>query len=173
MIRLSRRQIGLVGLALTCGVLWAIDAFLVGSSPMPARADESGIVAPRPAEPFDAEVQALLDAFHRDESAPSSRPPGELRDVFARPLWLEPPAPPVVEVAPGPESAPASVPFEVAHRLEGILLGRTRLAVIDGRVFRAGERIDGHQVREILEDRVLLIGPAGTVELVLNRASSP
>lgn len=71
---------------------------------------------------------------------------------------------------PGPASAEAAADSaKAAARLQSVLISpRRRVAVIDGRVVRLGERIGDAKLVAISESHVVLQGPAGREILRLN-----
>lgn len=171
MRRPGRRSI-LVGATLLAGGGWLVDALLPASRPKPASAassqpaDGSEPAAPpdvdavlaRLAPPQAAGAGLGADAFERDLFKPGPR----LMQMLAEPA----PVPATRPATPSPD-ARAELPFAERHRVQGILLGPTPLAIIDGQVMAQGSVVDGHRVVEIRRGDVVLEGPQGRVRLEL------
>jgi MSHA biogenesis protein MshK len=87
--------------------------------------------------------------------------PGDAEERLA-----DPTAPPAA-IAPGPaRTAPAAAPLH----LQSVLIdGARRIAVIDGRRVRVGDRVGGGVVAAIEPTEVRLDAPSGPVHLPLHR----
>ncbi len=119
----------------------------------PAPAAALAAVAPSAPKPARETTLALaqVDAFladYRASQVETRRPllPGTLRDLFALPEQArERPAAPTTQ--PEPE-ADATAP----RRLEAVLLGPNPMALVDGRLRRVHEVIDGWALVEVRRD---------------------
>ena len=65
----------------------------------------------------------------------------------------------------GAAPAPMRAAAPAALRLEGVINGATRVAIVSGRVVRAGDTVNGAQVLEVLPNGVRL-SRAGKVQLL-------
>ena len=63
--------------------------------------------------------------------------------------------------------------FQTSHKLEGVLLGRTPLAVIDGHVLAVNSDLDGYTLLEVQRDRVVFHRPATGATVVLDLSQGP
>ncbi len=122
----------------------ALENFLSGEVTIRSPLDTAGL-----RDPF----AAILVAAHGKQDAPES-----LADLAA-------PATPI-RIA---ESQPASKPFDQSHRLQGVVFGARPYAMIDGRSYRVGDRIDGYRISSIQRDHVILHGTPGTATLRMGR----
>lgn len=117
---------------------------MLPSDPMPPGAARSpGIAAPLPAAPEAPDAAAVAAALARPPFAPSRRPPAETL------------------VAATPASLPQAVAIAIAADRRVVLLrmpGTERLLRA-----RAGDRIPGFLVLEVLPDRAVLIDAAGAL----------
>ncbi len=156
------KQRVLFGALLLAAGIYLVDTLTGGAEPRPANAapaaqpqlpsigpwqDVSGLIARLTAgryQPLDGE----LDALSRDLFAPT----------------------PTVEKAFGigvarkqatPESSPTerSSDFQQNHRLEGVVLGRQPLALINGQVYALNSDLDGYKLIEISRSHVDLHHP--------------
>ena len=162
---ISRRH-KLLGTAL--GVVaagWLADFFAGGGEPAAVRA----AVPPESTPTADATVLAdslpdLEELLSALEGTPTALPDLELdkltRDPFV-PTTVLRAACRVAEservegAAEGEDQRPAGVPFEQRHRLQGVLTGQRPLALIDGRLFAVGARLEGYTLIRIERDQVV------------------
>jgi hypothetical protein len=142
-----RKAVGAALLAcLGAGALLAWQ--MLPSDPLPrgaARPPE--IVASRPAAPQPPDAAAIAAAIARPPFAPTRRPPAE------------------VPIAATPASLPQAVAIAIAADRRVVLLrapGSERLLRA-----RAGDRIPGFLVLEVLPDRAVLIDASGTLHPLL------
>lgn len=83
--------------------------------------------------------------------------------------WVDPTRPPTGQVA-SPENQTRGAGAD--PELQSILIGGgRRLALIGGKAYRVGERLDGLTVQNIFRDRVVLQGEGGTRTLRLTLSS--
>ena len=101
------------------------------------------------------------------------------RDLFEPTAVMETAFTPV-ETNPPPElaataarSAVREADFQTSHNLEGVLLGRTPLAVIDGHVLAVNSDLDGYTLLEVQRDRVVFQQPATGARVVLELSQGP
>lgn len=158
-------------------VLWMSDLLSHYPSPLAAKAAGPLTIAQLVPDPPD---RAALDAFLA--CVETVRLPvalAGLRDPFARTASTVP-AVPIVNAAPlelvevnessrMPESPHATTPFEHSHRLQGVVLGERPFAMIDGKSYRVGDRIDGYRILSIERERVTLQGIDCRATLRLSR----
>ncbi len=81
------------------------------------------------------------------------------------PTPAEPVAAPVTSTAPATPAAspPPAAPVEQPPRIQGIIFSATRpLAIVDGKTVNAGDRVGDFQVKQILKDSVIFLGPDGS-----------
>ena len=112
---------------------------------------------PSPGGVMRAKVSLL--AFHRPERvAPRLAPPAQSVDVITVPKWGRDPfaqRPRPAAVRPGLPPQPDSV-------VSSILFSRDRrVAIVDGRVVRPGDRVRAGVIRSIEPDAVVVADPAG------------
>ncbi len=161
---ISRRH-KLLGTAL--GVVaagWLADFFAGGGEPAAVRA----AVPPESTPTADATVLAdslpdLEELLSALEGTPTALPDLELdkltRDPFVPTTVLRAACRVAeserVEEAEGEDQRLAGVPFEQRHRLQGVLTGQRPLALIDGRLFAVGARLEGYTLIRIERDQVV------------------
>lgn len=118
-----------------------------------------------------AQVKQLLEKAREAMEVRAATPPSA-GDPSRNPFALPPGVQLLGQVADGqpgasgasPEKggAPAPPPPPPARELAGILVGpRERLAIIDGTIVRAGDRLDDERVVDIRHDRVVLAREGG------------
>jgi hypothetical protein len=76
-----------------------------------------------------------------------------------------PAAAPVTSTAPATPAAspPPAAPWEQPPRIQGIIFSATRpLAIVDGKTVNVGDRVGDFQVKQILKDSVIFLGPDGS-----------
>jgi hypothetical protein len=157
-MKLSKKQV-IYGLLLAAaGVAYAIDAAFFGP-PAAARAnqaagDASAISAAKPATgeatAVDEPEHALTSRLQKWASD-NSTSLADMPDVFQPPVITKPV--PVAAVPPPPPEDPA-VAFNRQHRLIAIVLdGEGGYALIDGRVLRIGQLLDGTKLIGLTRQR--------------------
>ncbi|MBI3595861.1 MAG: hypothetical protein HY203_01755 [Nitrospirae bacterium] len=72
-------------------------------------------------------------------------------------------------VLPNPSAGTGSEPEGEFHLSAIIYRSGRGVAIINNKILRKGDMIEGRQITEILEDRVVLQGPAGEKELRVNK----
>jgi hypothetical protein len=180
MIRLTRKQRLLGAALLVAGLVWAADHFIGSGRPAALQAAQTA-AAPPPASAGDARdfseslarltrneyisVADEIDLLQRDLFEPTAI----MESAFA--LAAPPPARTLAESAaqpPAPEDD-----FQTSHKLEGVLLGRTPLAVIDGHVLAINSDLDGYTLLEVQRDRVIFQHPPTGARVVLELSPGP
>lgn len=171
---ISRRH-KLLGTALAVVATgWLADFFAGDGKPAAVRA----AVPPESTPTADATVPAdnvpdLDELLNALEGAPTALPDLELdkltRDPFV-PTTVLRAACRVAEServaeAEGEDQRPAGVPFEQRHRLQGVLTGQRPLALIDGRLFAVGARLEGYTLIRI--ERAQVVCRRGEQQVVL------
>lgn len=169
-MKFARRQILLAALGLVASS-WIVDWLMGGAEPRPAvaKSPEKAESAPAPAAKQPVDVPALIRRLvaAAAESQPHERArnmadPFTPRGAIAE-LLTPRPTPAAAQAAP---SKPAEgVPG--AQVLQGVVLGRTRLAVIDGRLCAVGDRFGDYRLVRIERDFVEFSGPDGSIRLGL------
>lgn len=116
-----------------------------------------------------ARVSVSPHGAHRPEAAADvmlDRPPVWTRDPF-----MGRPAAPLPAVV-APAAAPA--PAEAQIVLDSVLYSSTRkLAMINGRTVRIGDRVGGTTVVDILPDAILVESASGGVRTIRRRTAAP
>lgn len=155
-----QRRRTLIGVLALAGVGWAIDALLIRGGSAPRTAQAELVVAE--ATPVDArDVDTLIARLQRSSADAAPLPIDELqRNPFAPSETLRAQLAPAstVDAPDAPDAAARKTvqQFAAAHRLTGTLAGPQPTALIDGRVVRLGDAIDGFVVVEIAPGRVVL-----------------
>jgi hypothetical protein len=171
---LRHRLLG--GGLLLATALGAYEHFGRSAGPRSAQAGQASAHAPAAASQDWQTVNELAARLTADSYTPVEGLLTDVsRDLFRPTPFIEdqvPLATPAANDA-GPEAppnqpgAPASPAFIDRHQLTGVLLGRERLAVMDGRVYRLGDLFDGHTLAEINREDVVLIEVATRARIVL------
>lgn len=155
----------LVGSLVFVFVIWAMDRLSQAQVPASAKAS----LAPRGAAYLipDPPDRAALENFLSGEvTLPPPLDTSELRDPFvpnlvatrenedARELVADLAAPNSTLNLVEPQSA--HKPFDQSHRLQGVVFGARPYAMIDGKSYRVGDRIEGYRISSIQRDHVIL-----------------
>jgi hypothetical protein len=178
MKRLSARQRLLIGALLIAGLIAAADRLTRGGAPTPARAGQTAQTAPPAAPAGWNDVNALVARLTQTDYASVA---GELeqlqRDVFvpttaAGPMFsAADPAPSAA--SPEPPPVEPQVDFRDKHRLSGVMLGETPLAVIDDQLLALDAEVDGFTLVGIERDYVVFLQPGSELRVVLELAQRP
>jgi hypothetical protein len=179
--RVSLRHRILGGGLLLATAIGAYEHFGRSEGPRTAQAGQAPAgVSAAPSQDWQT-VNELVARLTADNYTPvEDLPADDSRDLFRPTPFLEgqiPLATPDANDA-GPEAppdqpgAPAPPAFIDRHQLTGVLLGRERLAVIDGRVYRLGDLLDGHALAEINREDVVLIEATTRARIVLRLRTS-
>ena len=180
MIRLTRKQRVLGAALFLAGLIWGADHFFGRGGPAPLQAAQT---APARPPSTDDDTQAFSDSLARLSRNEYVSVAGEIdqlqRDLFEPTAVMETAFTPV-ETNPPPElaataarSAAPEADFQTSHNLEGVLLGRTPLAVIDGQVLTVNSDLDGYTLLEVQRDRVVFQQPATGARVVLELSQRP
>ncbi len=171
------RQKALLGCMGIVGLIFAFDFVTGGGKPKPAAAvakaptaaaaatlpvgetAESAAQAGADARKSVTELLAELEARAKSIAAEVIDIPQ--RDLFKPAAWLrsamEPPPEPTAEQAAAEGGMAAREPsFAEKHKLQGTIMGRVAMAIIDGDVYRCGDELDGYVVLSIERDQVTL-----------------
>lgn len=161
MISLSRRQRWLGGALGIVVVAWAIDMLTGGQDPpMASAASAPASQLNAVSVPLDqAEVEAVIGMLSTDDVV---RPPlscdGVARDLFVPTAQMRAALATILPDSPS-ESAcddtENAQSFEARHCLQGVLMGRVPLALIDGRLYRGGAEIDGYRLVQLERDHAV------------------
>lgn len=138
---------------------WLIDTTLLRGTPATARAAPSAgpvvTAAPTTQPDLDSVVRGVLEAFTNTEELAL---PSDLRDPFVPTEALREIVAPAVhahgeseEHAAEPPMAPPTPPPDMSETyvLQAVMSGRAAQVVVNGRILRVGEWIDGHRLVRI------------------------
>jgi hypothetical protein len=178
MKRLSARQRLLIGALLIAGLIAAADQFTRGGAPSPARAGQSAQTTPSAAPAGWGDVNALVARLTQTDYTSVA---GELeqlqRDVFvpttAAGAVFSTADPAPAPAAPEPPPVEPQVDFRDKHRLSGVMLGETPLAVIDDQLLALDAEVDGFKLVGIERDSVVFWQPGSGLRVVLELAQRP
>ncbi|NOG54110.1 MAG: hypothetical protein HND57_07240 [Planctomycetes bacterium] len=191
----KRRLIAVCSLAGVCLLLWARLIFLE-KIPRTGYADPEGEGTPPAAQVAgstgqDAGSSIEVASGNKGNSKPEiqiSLPTTLMRNVFAHPAEfdaeLSERLPSRIQAAKSEPDTPDPIVLERQHadeiqaeaarlNLESIMHGVSPLAIINGRVVRPGEQVDGFELRRVNETSVILSRDGITVRLEINRPGSP
>lgn len=156
---MSGRQRWLIGTLSLTLVSFAFDALTRGPGPKAAQARPSANAAAPGSN--DAAGDALmtsekLAALLREITSPlpsvlpdeqSWRDPFAMTEVLKNRLGVDDPVEsPAEDVAPPP---PPTVGFAARHALRGVITGERPMAILDGKVVRLGDELDGLRLIEV------------------------
>lgn len=173
---LRQRIIGMT--LLLVGVAWGIDRLTGGANPQRAQASVSKDRQHPGASPSGEPAIPLNQILNATRSYDTQRPPLRLtRDLFADPVVGRALAA-ADNAAPASKhrrdslhaagrDAPAADPPEPPMALNGIIKGRTPMAIINGRIVGVGDQIEQYRIVRVERDRVILVGPSGRRVLTL------
>jgi hypothetical protein len=180
MIRLTRKQRVLGTALLLAGLVLGADRFFGSGHPAPLQAAQTAPVPP-PSSAHDA--QAFSDSLarlSRNEYFSVADKIDQLqRDLFEPTAIMETAFTPVETAPPtdlattAAQSAASDADFQTSHNLEGVLLGHTPLAVIDGHVLAVNSDLDGYTLVEVQRDRVIFHQLATGARVVLELSRGP
>jgi len=145
-------------------IVWGIDMLTGGPAPSSAAATPAAVVAPANVAPLPdpADLEAVIAALS-DDHAPLPALPFQrvTRDLFAPTPSMEAALALAAPALSGKselreEPAAEPLPFPARHELQGVLMGRVPLALIDGHLCRRGTEIDGYRLVEVRRDYVVL-----------------
>ncbi len=137
--------------------IFLLGIFLLFAAPV-AATDPMGPVAP--VEPPAAEGVKTVPV-------PKKESPKWGRDPFAAPGSRSARTPSDIHPSPPVVSAETALSLSAIIYKEG-----EGAAIINDRIVRRGDSIDGMEVVEVFQDRVMLKGPSRVVELRVGRSSS-
>lgn len=157
MIAITTRHKLMAGALLLVGAFWILD--MTSTKPRSASAQPAAdaVATATPPEAPSTEPQELAEILlgGRPDPAPPAAPS---RDLFALPPAMQkkkpPPEPAAVVAAESAEKA--SKQADLKYVLQGVITGPNPLAVIDGRPYAPGARLDEWRIERIERDRVLL-----------------
>lgn len=163
MTHLTRRQRMLMGAFGLAAAVWAVDALTRGG-PAPAQATQPGGAAPPAPQVEWQDLGGLVNQLtHAGYTSVAPELDNLVRDLFVPTPLLEPELPATELVEPDdsatepPDVAPVpEVPFAQRHRLAGVLVGRSPLAMIDDQLVPLNSDIDGFTLIEVHRDSVVL-----------------
>lgn len=179
MKRFSTRQRVLVGALAIAGIIGGVDRFTGGGAPAPARGAPTAQTPAAAAPAGWNDVNALVDRLTRTDYAPVTDELEQLpRDIFtptsvAGGAFAAAEAAPTVEAAEPPPPAEQLADFQDRHRLSGVMLGETPLAVIDDQLQPLYADVDGFTLVQIERDYVVFQQAATDTRIVLELAQRP
>lgn len=160
---LSRRQKLVGGVFVIAATTWAIDMLSSNSGPSQAEAAPALTAPGGPTElpPDPVDLASLVEAL-QSERRPRIALPFEQagRDLFVPTAQFETrlsrlSAHGLDESEKPDQSSPEPLSFDSRHNLQGVLMGRVPLALVDGLLLREGAEIDGYRLVEIRPDSVV------------------
>jgi hypothetical protein len=168
-----------VYLGLLAAGLAALTVDRLTGGPEKARAyDESAYVVPRAGGPAVAPAKSPQSSEWTGGGALATRlqeltdrDPGREgsggRDLFRVPTaWATAPANPSPTTAPVANPAGSPAEFEKAHRLTAVILSeRQSHAIIDGRMIKPGQTLDGFTLLTVTQDAAIFRSRLGTAVL--------
>ena len=171
---LSRKQRLLAAALFVAGLLWGADRFLGRGQPATLQAAQTPSAPPSVVTPNGQDLAAFLARLSTGEYASVMDEIDRLpRDLFEPTAAMEAavaPAEtdPALTLGANAAAAGATVTdFQTRHKLEGIMLGRTPLAVVDGQVLALDADLDGYTLTEVLRDSVVFVDAATGARIVL------
>jgi hypothetical protein len=165
MRRISARQKLLAGALLLAGGIWAEDRLTGTGLPSKSQAQPGKAPAAGAGATTWQDVSALVAELTHAEYVSVAGELGEsARDLFMPTGLVEDLTGPAVSAAatqPSAEEASAAgeQAFHNHHRLRGVILGPSALAVIDDRLLPLRADVDGYRLVEIERDHVILEQP--------------
>lgn len=180
MIRLTRKQRVLGTALLLAGLVLGADRFFGSGQPAPLLAAQTAVATPTStADDAQAFSDSLARLSHSEYVSVADTIDQLQRDLFEPTAVMETAFTPI-ETDPSPELAAAAArsaapeaDFQTSHNLEGVLLGNTPMAVIDGRVLAVNSDLDGYTLVEVQRDRVIFHQPATGARIVLELSPGP
>jgi hypothetical protein len=174
MRKLSQRQKLLGGVFGIVAGVWGIDRLTGGPGPSAADAAPSPVVVGGPVAmpPDPPDLEAVIESLRSDRAGDLAPLLGwGERDLFVPTRSMEAALRPPDSASIGAaadaceEEAAKSLPFDGRHVLQGVLTGRTPLALIDGELYRCGAEVEGYRLIEIRRDYVVFVGEGSRVTL--------
>jgi hypothetical protein len=174
MRRTSTQQRVLGGALLLAASVWAVDWFTGGARVTPARAAPGATPStpPTPAPVDWQDLDALVAQLtHSGYTAAREDLEQLQRDLFLPTRRVEeacaPPEPAIPQETKDPPPIPTSQPdFRSRHKLTGVVIGTTPLAVIDGTVLPLNSDLEGYTLIEVQRDYVVF-RQSGTDERIV------
>jgi hypothetical protein len=180
MKRLTRKQRVLGTALLLAGLVLGADRFFGSGHPAPLQAAQAVSAAP-PSTAEDAQdfADSLARLSRNEYVSVADRIDQLQRDLFEPTAIMETAFTPVETDSPAElaaaaaQSAASDADFQTRHKLEGVMLGRTPLAVIDGQVLAVNSDLDSFTLLEVQRDRVVFRQPATGARVVLELSQGP
>jgi hypothetical protein len=145
-------------------IVWTVDLLTrqlgprpAAATPSPAEATETVKLPPDPDDLHEVieslrsesvgRAMLLFDHVARDLFTPTPRMQATLATAGTIPASAEDPD--------ARKEAVEPTPFDAQHELQGVLMGRVPLAVVDGKLYPCGAEIDGYRLIALHGDHVV------------------